>query len=404
MIHVCFAFRDETGSFAKFAGTSMLSVFENISKPLTPVTVHILHDDTLTDDNRDKFSYLAGRYAHAVKFYNVEKLCAKSFEEIDKIFADTDARFNKAVLYKLFVPQVLSANVSKAIYLEPTVLVNHDISELWRVDPGNKILAAVPALAIGSDVHTADRVVADGFVKKENYFSSGVMVMNLNLLRAEEAKIFDGLKFAGEHKYFNLLDQTVLNYCFSTQTAPLPAKFNCFVRIARKNKEDVEKKIYYYTSYFLQLDMNDPFNRLWMNYLAKTPWFDAAAVGRLYESFQRVHIRLKKSLVNLSSVMAGKTRGFCVTPEYVDEMKKVFSIRDDEELIVLDDKTALQKVFNSMKDSYGKKVFFIMAQGFPFSALTKAGFTFGRDFLNALEFLSEEQGMSMNSYPLIYAM
>lgn len=405
MIHVCFAFWDERGSFAKFAGTSMLSVFENISRPLPSVTVHILHDDTLTDENRNKFSYLAGRYGQIVKFYNVEKLCAEKLEEMTAIFRGIeDARFNKAVLYKFFIPQVLSADVSKAIYLEPTVIVNQDISELWRVDLNNKILGVVPALSIGSDVHTADRSVADGFVKKENYFSSGVMLMNVNLLRAEEKKLIDGLKFAAEKKYFNLLDQTVLNYCFASQTMKLPANFNCFVRMARKNKEDVEKKIYYYTSYSLQLDMSDPFNLLWMNYLAKTPWFDAAAIGKLYESFQQVHARLKKSLVNLSGVMAGKTRAFCATPDYVDELKKVFFVRDDEELILLENQSSFQKLFDSMRLSHGKKVFFIMAQNFPFGALARYGFVFGRDFLNALEFLSEEQGISMNSYPLLYAM
>ena len=407
MIHVCFAFRDDTGSFAKFAGTSMLSIFENISKPLTSVTVHILHDDTLTDDNRDKFSYLAGRYGHAVKFYNVEKLCAEKFEKMTALLPDINpARFNKSVLYKFFVPQVLSADVSKAIYLESTIIINTDINELWRVELGDKILGVVPALSIGSDVHTADKIVADGFVNKENYFSSGVMLMNLNLLRGEEAKIIEGLKFANEHKYFNLLDQTVLNYCFSLQTSKLPAQFNCFVRLARKNKEDAERKIYYYTSYSLQLDMNDPFNHLWLDYFAKTPWFNAAAIGKLYESFQKVHIRLKKSLVNLSALLTGKTRSFCTTPNYVDELKKIFFIRDDEELILLElkNQSSYQELFDAMKNAHGKKVFFILAQGFPFDALTKAGFTFGKDFLNAMEFLSEEQGMSMNSYPLLYSM
>ena len=29
MIHVCYCFRDKTGHYAKFAGISLLSVFEN---------------------------------------------------------------------------------------------------------------------------------------------------------------------------------------------------------------------------------------------------------------------------------------------------------------------------------------------------------------------------------------
>lgn len=405
MIHVCFSFRDETGSFAKFAGTAMISLFENISELLSSITVHILHDNTLTDENRSNFSYLAGRWGQSVKFYNVEKICAGKIAQMTDLFADADKNyFNQAMLYKLLIPQALPKDVSKVIYLEPTVIVNLNIGELWRADLGEKTLGVVPALSIGSDIHTADKIVTDGFVKAENYFNSGVMLMNLSLLRNEETKIIDGLNFAIEKKYFYLLDQTVLNYCFSTQTVKLSAQFNSFVRWARKNKESVENKIYYYTGYSLQLDMNDPFNLLWMNYFSKTPWFNAATIGKLYESFQQIHIRLKKSLVNLSAVMAGKTRSFCTTPNYADELKKIFSIRDDEELILLENQASYQALFNSMKASRGKKVFLILAQGFPFNVLSKAGFVFGKDFLNAMEFLSEEQGMSMNSYPILYSM
>lgn len=405
MIHVCFSFRDETGSFAKFAGTAMLSAFENISKPLPSIAVHILHDNTLTAENRDKFSYLAGRYSQFVKFYNVEEICADKIAQMLDLFKEADkAYFNQSMLYKFLIPQVLSKDIEKVIYFEPSVIVNLDISELWRIELGDKMFGVVPALAISSDIYTQDKVVADGFVKKEDYFNSGVMLMNLGLLRGEEKKILDGLKFANEHKYLSLLDQTVLNYCFSTKALKLPAQFNSFVRVARKSKEPVTKKIYYYTGYALQLNLNESFNALWLEYFARTPWFDAAAIGRLYESFQEVHSRLKKSMVNLSQVMAGKTRGFCATPNYADELKKIFRVRPDEEFITLENQAALQKLLESMKKSRGKKIFYIMAQGLNLNLLTRIGFTFGADFLNALEFLSEEQGITMNSYPLLYAM
>ena len=41
---------------------------------------------------------------------------------------------------------------------------------------------------------------------------------------------------------------------------------------------------------------------------------------------------------------------------------------------------------------------------FPFAALIKAGFVYGKDFLNGLEFLSAEHGLPLNSYRLIQAM
>ena len=405
MIHICFALRDEVGSFAKFAGTAMLSAFENNFSPLPSITVHILHTGTLTDDNREKFFYLAGRYNQRVKFYNVDELCADKLAQMIELLSDINAtHFNKAALYKFLIPSVLPTNVDKVIYLEPNVIVNLDVNELWRVDLAKKILGAVPAADIAAELPAQDKAVTDGLLKPENYFSSGVMLMNLELLRGAEQKIFDGLKFANAQKYFTLVDQTVLNRCFAEQTLKLPARFSSFVRIARGRKESVEKKIYCYTAHSLQLNMNDPFNTLWLEYFSKTPWFDAAALANLYASFQQVHVRLKKSMANLTIAMNGKARGFCATPNYVDDLKKLFRVRDNEEFITLENQKSLQKLIDAMKKSRGKKIFFIMAQGFPLQLLSKAGFVFGADYLNALEFLSEEQGMSMNSYPLIHAM
>ena len=405
MIHVCFSLYDETKSFSKFAGTTMLSLFENISKPFPFITVHILHDNTLTNYNRDKFSYLVGSYNQLVKFYNVEKLFADKITEINALFPNQDKiPFNKAMLYKLFIPQALSADIGKAIYLESNVIVNMDISNLWHIELEDNMLAAVPANSIAPALLSQDKIVADGFVKKEDYFNAGVLLMNLKLLRGAEEKIAEGMKFVSEKNYFSFWDQTVLNYCFASQILKLPVRFNQFVRSARMKKELVSDKIYYYTTHALQLNASDSFNKLWLECFAKTPWFDAEAIIKLYDAFRQIYNRQKKSLANLSAILNGKSRGFCVVPIYVDDVKKFFHVRDDEEFISLENQESLRKLLDSMKQSQGKKIFFIVAQGFPFNVLIKAGFVYGRDFLNGFEFLSEEQGIMMNSYPLIYAM
>ena len=142
MIHICLTLRDETGRYSKFAGTTLLSIFENISKPVPAITVHLLHDSTLTPDNRNKFSYLSGRYGQIINFYNVEELCADKLAEIKNLFPKIDkAQFNSELFYKFLIPQLLPEDVSKAIYLDTNTVVNLDINELWRVELGEKILA-----------------------------------------------------------------------------------------------------------------------------------------------------------------------------------------------------------------------------------------------------------------------
>ena len=410
MIHVCFALRDETGKGSKFAGTAMLSMFANNSKSDNSITVHILHDNTLTDENRDKFSYLAGRFGQLVKFYNVETRCADKLAEIKSRFPKIDkARFNYAAFYKFLIPQVLSLDIAKAIYLETNTLVNLDINRLWNVELGEKVLGVVPAIAIGNDIHVQSKLVTDHFVKAEDYFDCSVMLMNLNLLRGREETIAAGMNFVSEKNYRSFLDLTVLNYCFALETLKLSAQANQFVRWARRNREPLMKKIYTYTADSLQLDVNDQFNLLWLEYYSGTPWLDAETLGRLFEGFRRIYAqlndRMKTSMRSTSAIVSGKKRAFFTMPQNVQVVKKLFTVRDDEEIITAGKPESIQILIDAMRRTAGTTVFFIVIPKFQFSALVKAGFSFGKDFVNGIEYLSELNKLPViNSNQLIKAM
>ena len=200
-----------------------------------------------------------------------------------------------------------------------------------------------------------------------------------------------------------------MNYCFSARALKLPVKFNRAVRFERlEGTGEIERKIYHYagqnSSWSFSLEMNDAFNRLWMDYFIKTPWFNSTTVGRLYEKVRQMHIRLKQSLINTSTLMSGRTRVFFTMPENLQATKEVFAVRDDEEIILAENQESLRKLLVEMRTSQGKKVFFIMVTDFPFSVLTEAGFVKGRDFLNGFEFLSEEHGIPFDSHRLLKVM
>ena len=78
-VHVSYAMYDKTGAFAKIAGTAMLSMLHNTK---SKVCVHLLHDDTLTQENRNKFIKLIRSYGQEICFYNVEKLLPEAFAKI----------------------------------------------------------------------------------------------------------------------------------------------------------------------------------------------------------------------------------------------------------------------------------------------------------------------------------
>jgi len=381
----------------------MLSLLENVNTPPRSTTVHILHDNTLTLDNRDKFSYLAGRYGQLVKFYNVEELCADKLAEIKKFMPGiVNTQFSIASLYRLFIPQIFSREIEKCIYLDSDIIVHLDINEFWRIELGDKVLGVIPELSNGHDAKKHFDLCRDNIVKAEDYFNSGVLLMNLKILREKEDLITNGLKFIGERNGY--WDQDTLNYCFATKALKLPTKFNRFVLYARTNAgETVGRKIYHYTAK-PQADMNDPYNRLWMNYFVKTPWFNEETIGNLYAGVQGLHVGLKNFALQVSTIMSGKTRAFFVLPPNVDALKKIFSVHDDEEIILAENQESLQKLIDAMKLSAGKKVFFILVPGFTLQILIQAGFVYGRDFLNGFDFLSEAHGVPFDSYQLIKAM
>ena len=195
--------------------------------PPRSITINILHDNTLTDDNRNKFISLVSTYNQLVEFYNVEELCADRIAKIHECFPEIDkSHFSIAMFYRFFIPHILPAKIEKAVYLDADIIVNLDINELWQIEMGNNPLAVVLEVDQGASPKEASRMCYDGIVKEENYFNSGVLVMNLEVLRKEDDNISKGMKFIGEHPKYHLADQEILNYCFETRTFKLPVKFN----------------------------------------------------------------------------------------------------------------------------------------------------------------------------------
>ena len=379
--------------------------------PPLSLTVHILHDNTLTSDNHDKFIYLAGRYGQAVNFYNVEELCADKIQEITALSFE-DSRLTVGALYRLFVPQILPNTVNKIIYFDSDIIVNLGIKELWQIDLGDKILAAVPEILSFKTIENMEKnfpLCKQGFIRCEDYFNSGVILMNLDLLRKAKETIIDGLKFLEENPQpASYPGQDIWNYCFSARALKLPIKFNQFTYYARRDAESLAKKIYHYAGgsfgIGLGLDISDSFNRLWMNYFVKTPWFSIDTIGRLYEGFLKVRGELKKSALKISATVSGKTRAFVVAENKLNVLVENFSVRNDEEVFAIQSTLPLQKLIDVMNASRGKKIFFILLPGFDFDKLEEAGFIRGEDFLDGYDFLPKDKDLKKEAYSLVSKM
>ncbi len=406
MIHICFCFSDKTGRYAKFVGASMASIFENTA---SEVTIHILHDKTLTTDNRNKFSTLAESRNQAVKFYNVEVLCADNLAAIKKFFPKVDkSRYTFGAFYRLFIPTVLPADVAKAVYLDGDTIVNLDISELWNIELGDKIFGVVTEAQNNVNAASYFLLCRDAVIKAEDYFNSGVLLMNLEALRASEELVTGGVRFLLDNpKYDQFPYQDVLNYCFATRAQKLPVKFNSLVKNWRKVNPEKNTAVWHYAGgRSFGLNMRDAFHKLWMHYFVRTPFLDEDSIGRLYSEMFKMRTTFQTSAAALSAAISGKSRAFFSDLGKIDELRKNFSVRDNELMIIPgENEDSVQSLIDTMKTLKGKYVFFIMTEkflgkNFPFNRLTDAGFVEGVDFVKGWELLAEDPS-TFNANPLV---
>lgn len=400
MIHVCFGLHDATERYSKFTGTTICSIFANTN---SQVTAHILHDDTLTADNREKFLTLAERYNQRVNFYNVDEICPREIIFLREKLADKlESRFSIGAFYRLLAKKIFAArDIHKMIYLDSDIIVNLDINELWRQNLKKFPVAAVPEIdATLNKMFRNKFLINAGRVKLENYFCSGVMIFDLDKL--DENFFRDGVQFFIDNPQCECLDQDILNAFFSANYLKLEQKFDSFVDIEKHENNPVVRKIYHYAGHQIELDSSNGYNALWLKYFIKTPWFGVETFGRFYDKFGQIRLNLlsvmKESLAVLSAVMSGKTRAFFITSADLPSMKKIFSIRDDEEVILADKKESIPNLVCSMAKAQGRKIFIIVVPNFKAvqELLEQLDFVQERDFIDGEIFLCPKRTRNFN--------
>jgi lipopolysaccharide biosynthesis glycosyltransferase len=225
LIHVVLAVYDPKGTYSRHAGVVMTSIFEHTK---SSVRVHILHDDTLTDDNRRRFSRTAEKFGQEVRFVDVTEAFSKINPngEMDKL----SKQFTRGTLFRLLIPDLLDAG--KVIYMDCDVAVNMDISELWNAplrSSGCSIAAVIEAPGVldsHKDVFEKMRVHILNLTR-DKYFLAGMLLMDLERIRQKhnlmrEAKIF----FEQFALLFKYPDQDFLNVTFKEDVFFIEERFN----------------------------------------------------------------------------------------------------------------------------------------------------------------------------------
>ena len=402
MIHVAYRLYGGDGFYAKMTGTSMLSLF---AKTNLEVTVHIMHNDSLTSDNRDKLNYIANQYNQNIEFHNIEKIAGESLKKYMDAFP---FKLTAVCFYPMVLHEVLP-DVKRIISLGADTLFNLDVKEFLNYNIDNYPMAVVPEYANGEVFALNKNLAVSGLITKEYYFNSDVLYMNLDFWRKSETNkiIMDGMKFLNEHKEYALYnEQDLLSYCFSETALKLPVKFNCFIsgeRILRKSNE-LKEVLYHYAGgsfgFGLQFNMNDVYNKLWFDYFSKTPWFNVDIIGNLSEAIYKFYDEQKNILRNVTNLISKKKRAFFTEIQNFEFLKQCFMITPEEKLINASNPQSMNELMQSMRASNSQEIYFIMVGNYKLAReiLIKNNFVENRDFLDGTIFLSDKQGVPFNSY------
>lgn len=332
MIHVCYGLYDKDGKFSKFCGTSIASIFENTSKD---VTVHIIHDNTLTKDNRDKFNYLAGRYNQQVKFYNLNELAMDKVIRINQMLPNiSTSHYSIGSMYRLLMPDILPSDIDKVLYLDAgDTMVHCDINDYWKIDISNYSLAATTQFYnLIKTSEQGNKLVLDGICSDEDFFSSGQMLINLKYIREHTDLMTNAINFFSEHREYVAFDMEIFNYCFKNNYLKLPRDFGCYVNKERTRKPEdrLTRGIFHFPGIKPSFDLSDFYNRLYINYFEKTPWFKMESIAQAVDKFYRERQNL---MLHIMRILADKGRAFYTEEVNFSFIRQVFKIKNDEPII-----------------------------------------------------------------------
>ncbi len=218
MIQVCFGLHDASGFYSGYVATVIQSIMEHTE---AQVCFHIIHDDSLSQQNMLRLLEQAEKLGCALKFHEIDPY---QYGEVQRINERLLKRFSVGAMFRLIAPD-LFANLHKVIYLDADLLFNADIRELWETDIEGRAIAAVKDL--DSDVNLVRKSEMLGTKLSDPYFNSGVMIMDLNQLRGREL-LREFMEFITKYPEMNNFDQDFLNYKLGADVKILPASWNLF--------------------------------------------------------------------------------------------------------------------------------------------------------------------------------
>lgn len=169
------------------------------------------------------------------RFYDI-KICDDMLED-----APVTDRYPHEMYYRIFAAKFLPADVDRILYLDPDLIVLKNLEDLYNTDLGSNFFAAASHVNKPLQKINEIRLQMD---KRGPYINSGVMLMNIKLLRElqDYEEVFDYIR-----KNKNILflpDQDIISAVYSDKIVSVdPYVYNMTERMLlspKSIKNDVD--------------------------------------------------------------------------------------------------------------------------------------------------------------------
>ena len=165
--------------YAPFLSVSLTSLIAN-TDPTADTTYRILivHRG-LSEESQQLFRQMATDRI-AIELYPMESYLIEAINsDRNKLNADY---VTMTIYFRLFLSEMFP-EIDKAIYLDADTIINADIAQLYRIDLGHDLIAAVADNFVAANPETVYYSEEGLAIPCDQYVNSGMLLMNLKAMR-----------------------------------------------------------------------------------------------------------------------------------------------------------------------------------------------------------------------------
>jgi lipopolysaccharide biosynthesis glycosyltransferase len=168
-IHVACA-ADET--YAPHCAAMLHSLISH--QRASDVHVHFLHQPTMAASVLERLRSMVTALGVVIRFHPIADQAVEGLPEMGRI--------SRVMWYRVFLPELLP-ELDRILYLDCDTIVMDDLRPLWETDLDGCLLGAVRNVF---ERGAAGRAGSLGLAGPEQYFNSGVLLLNLDAWRKED--------------------------------------------------------------------------------------------------------------------------------------------------------------------------------------------------------------------------